>query len=343
LSGTKCIVDTTKEVAAKKVYSCTEGTLDGTKCIIATKEEKDATPIYSCEAGTTLDESTNKCVSDPYVKEYTCSKGTLDGKKCVIKTTVDKPDECGYTSWSCSNVTSSTRLSTKSSDTFTRKYLYGYYTYEECSRKWKCQDGGTETKTETKDATAVYACKYGTLTNGKCVGDSTLTYKCENGTLNGNKCIVDTTKEVAARLSYSCDEGKLNSNNVCVIPTTKEVTANSKYVCDVGELVNGGKCEISDVLETEYTYTCKYGTLSNNKCVIKTVDTRNVIYACENGYTMADNKCYKITNKSDIVDAKASYKTKTETVYKWSTSDKLEGWTKTGKTRTTNVAVTSSK
>jgi len=46
-------------------------------------------------------------------------------------------------------------------------------------------------------------------------------------------------------------------------------------------------------------------------------------------------------SSSDIKNATPVYKTKVETAYKWSTSEKLSGWTRTGKTRTTNVAITS--
>ena len=46
-------------------------------------------------------------------------------------------------------------------------------------------------------------------------------------------------------------------------------------------------------------------------------------------------------SSSDITDATAIYKTKTEKVYKWSTSESLSGWTRTGKTRETNIAITS--
>ena len=44
---------------------------------------------------------------------------------------------------------------------------------------------------------------------------------------------------------------------------------------------------------------------------------------------------------TDLVNAIPVYKTKTETVYKWSRSEKLEGWTRTGKTRTIEIPIIS--
>ena len=188
--------------------------------------------------------------------------------------------------------------------------------YEECSRYYSCKDGGT------KEVNA------------------TLSYKCSKGTKNGTKCVVDTTKEENAQVSYKCEKGTLNKDNKCEIKTTSEENATKVYSCVVGDL-RGTKCEITGITETTPVYTCKYGTLNGKKCLINTIDSKNPIYYCTSGYTLADNKCYITESATDIIDATPVNKTKTEKVYKWSTSEKLEGWIRTGKTRTSNVAITS--
>ena len=343
LVGTKCIISNLEVKAAEKEYSCKEGILSGTKCIINTTKEVDAEKEYSCKEGK-LDGT--KCIVDT-TKEvdatltYKCSKGTVSGSSCIIK----NPDVCSYTNWVCSNKTYTTAMSTTSTPTFTRRYLYMVglnRVYEECSRTYKCTSGGTSTVAAEK----VYSCKEGTLSGTKCIVnttkelDATLTYKCTTGKLNGTKCVVNTAKELDATLTYKCSVGTLNGINMCEIITTSEENAKKVYSCEAGTL-NGTKCEISGIDTADYIYTCKYGTLSGKSCLIATTEAKEPIYYCRSGYTLADKKCYMVENSNDIKDATPIYKTKTETIYKWSTSEKLTGWTRTGKTRTTNVAITS--
>jgi len=369
LNGTNCVINGSKEVAATKVYSCTEGTLNGTKCIVSTTNSLDAQKVYSCTTGTL---SGTKCITTSTSEvnasvSYSCSSGTLDGTNCVIT----NEQTCGYSQWVCSNKTYTTSVSTSSSSTFTRKFLYQIGTsrvYEECSRYYGCSGGGTSTVAATKkyscskgtlsgtkciitntnetNANVSYKCSNGTLNGTKCIVDSTkevdakLSYKCSNGTLKGSVCVVPTTSETNAKLSYKCNIGSLNSNNKCEIKTTSEKDATKVYSCAAGKL-NGTKCEITGVAETDSVYTCEIGTLSGKECLINTTDVKAVTYYCTNGYTLAGNKCYITESSTDIVDATPVNKTKTEKVYKWSTSEKLDGWIRTGKTRTSNVAITS--
>ena len=369
LSGKYCIIDTTKEVEAQKVFSCTEGKLDGTVCIINNKKEVAAKATYSCTEGK-LDGTV--CIINNTKKvdakaTYSCKEGTLDGTKCKI----ENKDACSYSNWVCSNKTYTTSMSTSSTPTFTRKFLYQIGTsrvYEECSRKYNCTDGGTS----KVDASVKYSCTEGTLDGTKCVIATTskisakvkysctegtlngtvciipttqkmsakVSYKCSEGTLNGTKCIINSKKEENAKVSYKCEKGTLNKDNKCEITTTSEIDATKVYSCTVGKL-NGTKCEITGIDETDSTYTCAYGTLSGNKCLVNTIDSKNPIYYCVSGYTLAGTKCYITESATDIVDATPVNKTKTEKVYKWSTSEKLDGWIRTGKTRTSNVAITS--
>ena len=325
-SMNKCIKGTSNTVDATLTYKCTTGTLVGTKCVINATSEVDATKVYSCKNGTL---SGTKCiVSGSYEtdasRHYYCNVGTLRGTKCVYEEKVEVPEECSYTRWVCSNKEYDRPKSNSSTKTFTRRLLDikgTVYTYEECNRQYKCTGGGTTT--ETKEVSAE------------------VEYRCTTGTLRGTKCLVSSSDEVNADVTYKCTTGTLKGTK-CVINTTKEVDATKGYSCQVGKL-NGTKCDITSVDVTDSVYYCEVGTLNGNKCVITTTDKKDPTYYCDSDYTIAGKKCYKTTSTSDVIESEIVYKTKTEKVYKWSTSEKLEGWTRTGKTRTTNVSITSKR
>ena len=325
-SMNKCIKGTSNTVDATLTYKCTTGTLVGTKCVINATSEVDATKVYSCKNGTL---SGTKCiVSGSYEtdasRHYYCNVGTLRGTKCVYEEKVEVPEECSYTRWVCSNKEYDRPKSNSSTKTFTRRLLDikgTVYTYEECNRQYKCTGGGTTT--ETKEVSAE------------------VEYRCTTGTLRGTKCVLDKNSEVNADVTYKCTTGTLKGTK-CVINTTKEVDATKGYSCQVGKL-NGTKCDITSVDVTDSVYYCEVGTLNGNKCVITTTDKKDPTYYCDSDYTIAGKKCYKTTSTSDVIESEIVYKTKTEKVYKWSTSEKLEGWTRTGKTRTTNVSITSKR
>ena len=325
-SMNKCIKGTSNTVDATLTYKCTTGTLVGTKCVINATSEVDATKVYSCKNGTL---SGTKCiVSGSYEtdasRHYYCNVGTLRGTKCVYEEKVEVPEECSYTRWVCSNKEYDRPKSNSSTKTFTRRLLDikgTVYTYEECNRQYKCTGGGTTT--ETKEVSAE------------------VEYRCTTGTLRGTKCLVSSSDEVNADVTYKCTTGTLKGTK-CVINTTKEVDATKGYSCQVGKL-NGTKCDITSVDVTDSVYYCEVGTLNGNKCVITTTDKKDPTYYCDSDYTIAGKKCYKTTSTSDVIESEIVYKTKTEKVYKWSTSEKLEGWTRTGKTRTTNVTITSKR
>lgn len=369
LSGTKCIITDSNQVEAQKVYSCTNGTPSGTKCIIDSSYEVDAEKVYSCTNGKV---SGSKCIITSTSEtnasvRYSCSSGTPNGSSCIIS----NPQTCSYTSWVCSNKTYTSSVGTSSTTTFTRKFLYKSgtnYIYEECSRVYKCTGGGTTTipadvsyyctngtpsgskciitNTKEVDANLSYKCTNGKVSGTKCIisttkeVDANVSYKCATGTLNGNMCDISTTKEIDAKVSYKCSVGTLNSSNKCEVSVNNQVNAEKVYKCEAGTL-NGTKCQISGVDTTDVVYKCTYGTLSGNSCLVTSTDVKEPIYYCMSGYTLAGDKCYMIESSSDITDATAIYKTKTEKVYKWSTSESLKGWIRTGKTRETNVAITS--
>ena len=95
---------------------------------------------------------------------------------------------------------------------------------------------------------------------------------------------------------------------------TKTVKGENKYYCEDSDAVlNGTKC-------------------------IKTVkgDIKN--YTCPNGYTLSGEKCIKQTTVT--IDATVSTKKSTSYQYKWSEKSYLEGWTFTGKTKTSTKTYT---
>ena len=346
LVNDKCIINETKTVNAKVTYTCSEGTLSGNKCIINKTQETNATAEYYCTEGTlsgTKCKITTSFEEPDYIADYICEKGTMNSDHTC---TIQKEQTCSYTQWVCSNKTYNYSVGTASTNTFTRRYLYkigSSYVYEECSRTYSCSGGGTI----RVSAIAVRACKRGgrnPYTN-TCIGtetkevDAPVKYSCKTGTLNGTKCIINTTTTVSAKANYSCEKGSLTSSNVCTYTQTTTNNANKSYKCDAGTL-SGTKCKISGVNSTNMVNVCSYGTLKGDKCEVSSVDSKNPTYYCETGYELAGTKCYGASN-NDVKDAEIVYGTKTDTAYKWSTSEKLDGWTRTGKTRTSGVSVTS--
>lgn len=347
LSGNRCLTTIRTIVDAYEAYTCDRGVLSGTSCIVTTINEVPATPVYTCDEGTL---SGTKCIisKGASISSYKCSSGTLKGTKCEKTTTSTSSETCSYGSWKCSNKSYSSTRSTSSTTTSKATYKYrtsgGSYVYEVCTRSKTCSGGGTTTRTTTTDATPVYTCESGyTLSGSTCTKtvDARLTsYKCSQGTLNANnKCDVPVVTRENAVKGYVCTRGTLNGTQ-CISESYKEENAQKVYSCTVGTL-NGTVCSINGIATTNTVYTCPFGILSGNSCLVTTTDKVDPSYVCKEGYTKVGNSCYKTSTTNEIKDATVTYKTSTKTVYKWSTSKTLDGWTRTGKTRTTTVAVTS--
>lgn len=295
----KCIKTSNYEKAATiSSYVCKEGVLDGTKCVVKAQTTVDAKANSSCPSGYTPDGNT--CKKTVTNTTYTCSSGSLSGTQCAIYHGCT--NSC--TSWACSTVTYNYTMSTASTSTFTRSYLYPSgtkYVYEECTRNCSCTGGGYTyvaatpvTKTEVVTA------------------NPTITYTCPSSdyTLNGSKCTLSADKVTDATPVYTCAEGKLS----------------------------GKICKITKTESTNVIYGCDLGVVSENKCVITTTDSRNVVnYTCDAGYTYKDGKCFTTQCSDNSIKATAVYKNKTVKTYKWSTEESLPGWTKTGEVRTRTV------
>lgn len=138
-----------------------------------------------------------------------------------------------------------------------------------------------------------------------------------------------TTQTRSKDVTYSCSDGyTLSADNKCV----KRII--TSYSCPSGYTKDGNTCK---KIEKVLSYTCPndYSLGEDNKCYKNT----NVItgYTCDSGYKLDGKKCTRTYVKTDIKNAKASYKTIYQNEYKWSTSEKLSGWTRTGQKRTKKV------
>ena len=187
LSGTNCVKNVTKTVAATKNYTCdSNGTLNGTVCDY-TVDPSYSWPYYSpkCSRGT-YNYIDRKChYSESAKQTYYCSQGNSDGNGNCRYTTVDvKSAELKYT---CPS---------------------GYAAVgDQCAKttgvagrpKYTCADG-TELKgkkcytTVTTDAVGMYSCPDGYVASGAtCYQEdfpqAIKKYTCSRVyTLNGGKC-----------------------------------------------------------------------------------------------------------------------------------------------------------
>ena len=332
LQGSKCVLKTSIEKQENANIKCLSGynyNSSTKKCEKVVTKEENATLV--CPTGYVYATSMNKCIKgeDNVVNAdvlYKCANGVLDstGTKCIISGT--KQENATISSYTCPNGGSLNGTTCAVSHTTQNPSVCNYTNWVCSNVSYATQIGSSSTDTYTRNylyksgnnfiyqvCTRQYSCSGGGSSTSYTYYEATPVYTCSNGTLDGTKCI---------------------------IPTSTTVNATKEYKCSVGTL-NGTTCEITNILETKPTYTCKNGTIDGTKCIIGSIDKVDPTYYCTNGYTLAGNMCYMIEDSSDIVNATPVYKTKTETVYKWSRSETLAGWTRTGKTRTVNVTVTS--
>ena len=135
-----------------------------------------------------------------------------------------------------------------------------------------------------------------------------------------------------------------------VVKACTKNPASTKYSCPVGDNIisegSGSSLKCYKITK-KVTYSCtdkeaKYDE-SLKKCV-KTTEKKFKGYKCQDGWKLDGEYCYKYTDGKSVQNATAKTKNETSTAYKWSTSETLEGWTATGKTRTlVKVPVTTNK
>ncbi len=153
------------------------------------------------------------------------------------------------------------------------------------------------------------------------------TYSCPSNATNHSgsgetlKCWY--YNNIPAVTKTACPDGYKLENNKC---NKYSCPSNSNYSEGTGANL---KCYV--VTSAKYSYNCngyEGYTLNNTKCVKTTTTSTNV---CAKGYKLENNKCNKYSTTTKKATAKKS--TKTIVDYKWSATDTLKGYTKTGKTR----------
>lgn len=323
----KCTKGATVTEDAKYTYRCADNSIPvNGQCPLTMRTEVTAKKSYACPTGYTLSDDKTTCTLEkPIQVIYACSTGyTPVGDKCPVYTTTTTTTNgcttkpiCYYDTYKCNDPSQPRPIRTSTYSVELSSTYNCLTTYRICNYvKTGCTPSSTTTTTTTyTTADKYYACPEGVKSkdNTKCIlsVNPTITYSCDYGTLNGDVCLLSTTTNRDAIKVYSCTNGTLN----------------------------GDKCYISSTETTDYSLYCKIGTLCGSKCLITTFDRKTPTYACKSGYTLIGNTCYKFSSETKIEDATITYKSISTKVYKWSRSKTLEGWTRTGKTRTVEVIV----
>ena len=320
----------------KTSYSCSEGKLSGKNCIISYVDKQKATVKTSTktESKTAETVTTKKQVTT----EKTSTKVDVPVTKTVVAEKKEKVDDKVkidkvYTD-------SKKRVETNCVDekikdpnckvqcvpTYVNGILQdvcntcGYVTHKKCTDTdvWYCPDSY---KTE------------GSGSNIKC-------YK------NVYSCPAESTDHSGSGSSLKCWHYRVTQQG----STTYSCPSNATHHSGSGSSL---KCWYYN-----YTYSCpstanyREGSGSSLKCYTITSSSK-----CDtaNGWTLKDGKCYKTTTtKKEVcssdyklsnhyctkdatktVKATSKKTTSTKKVYKWSKSETLKGWTRTGKTKET--------
>ena len=326
-----------------RVCSCPSGTTEtasgmcrseGTKTPALWDNGKDAgksaydrsgytsTGRISCTRTTISGKSIYSCIST----DARCSTGTYDGN--------------GYCVTGSSSVTN--KVCTGGNTTS--------YENKVCSPK-------TETSYETKTCTGektVTCDKGGTLSYDKttCTYNATTStssdtqYTCDAGyelDSSNNTCkkidSVEPTKNTT-ETQYTCPAGYKQEGTTCYITAEKETTTTYKYSCPEGFTPNGTGENMTCTrhVESKEEYYCedKDATLDKDKKTCTKVIKGTIKgYECPDSvnyiYDEGTHTCVKKTMdcKDPIVDTEENVTYQ----YKWSTSESLDGWTRTGNER----------
>ena len=205
----------------------------------------------------------------------------------------------------------------------------------------------------TKTTDGEYYCpKGGTLSGTKCKYSATYhkksdvdQYTCPAGyTLSGKKCTktINATKEVTEP-EYTCPAGYVKKGTTCYQYTEPTVKKTYRYDCPEGYTKNGEgeNTTCTKKIESKTTLYCENAneTLVDDKCV-RTEKGGLKGYTCPLGYILNKDMCVKktldCTKPQEITNTSVTYE------YKWSSESYLEGWTQTGKTRSTGYTPSNS-
>ena len=324
-SGKKTEVDAIKvknddkyeRVYINPIKEVSEGTTTRTKVYVD--------PIKSTTSGnTTTKKEAYSCQKTKTVREsYNCTKYKTE-KQCTTKYKQE--------AYSCNCST---------------KYVGGVYKtvcntcyksvpYQSCSEVSKaytdtCYRDVTKTYTDTcyRDVT--------TSTPGST------TYRCPSnaegseGSGANLRCYYYKTTTTSGSTTYRCpDKADVSSGSGSNLKCyyLEKVSGGYSYKCPSKANYSTGsgknlRCYV--VTNGSYHYECsEKGYKLDGKTCKKTIKETSTTKKCDSGYKLEGDKC----NKYSTSKINATKTTSKKTIYKWSKSESLSGWTRTGETRT---------
>ena len=278
----------------------------------------------SCKTENTVAQKTEYQFKQAYTAKktnYSCPSGyTLNGTTCTKGETkiINATAKYGYTSTKVDPI--------KTAITKNVSYDCSYDTVEKV-----CTD-----KTKTEYVTETYTCNKTEEKETCTTKNVTKSYNCE--------C---ATKFINGLYTYSCNTCyetipvKTCATETITIPNTctRQVPKTVTYQdCkDVTKKVEK-TCTRTEI--TGYKTECPSGTIESLVGGTRTCNKLSSVfigYTCpSNEYTLDNKKC--IYSTTDKIAATANTKTVTEYRYKWSANTTLEGWERTGKTRSVQAS-----
>ena len=260
-----------------------------------------------------------------------------DKTTCTTHTTTE--------SYSCNCTTKTVNFK----DVVVCSTCYRDVTTESCSTTpgattYSCPSGtdrqtGSGSSLKCYDVTYSYSCPSGTDkqtgsgSSLKCY-DVTYSYSCPSGT-DEKTGSGSSLKCYDITYSYSCPTGYIKEGSGSSL---KCYTVSKSYSCPAGtdeKTGSGVSLKCYDVIPGTTTYYCKDSSwkLEGTKCK-KTVQEEHTELYCEAGYKLEGTLCKKYNTEK--TDATAKKVTSKSWKYTWSTKTSLDGWTRTGKTKTVN-------
>lgn len=324
-SGKKTEVDAIKvknddkyeRVYINPIKEVSEGTTTRTKVYVD--------PIKSTTSGnTTTKKEAYSCQKTKTVREsYNCTKYKTE-KQCTTKYKQE--------AYSCNCST---------------KYVGGVYKTS-CNTCYKsvpyqsCSDvSKSYTDTCYRDVTKTY-----TDTCYRDVTTSTpgsTTYSCPSnaegseGSGSNLRCYYYKTTTTSGSTTYRCPnkaDGSSGSGSNLKCYYLEKVSGGYSYKCPSKANYSTGsgrnlRCYV--VTNGSYHYECsEKGYKLDGKTCKKTIKETSTTKKCDSGYKLEGDKC----NKYSTSKINATKTTSKKTIYKWSKSESLSGWTRTGETRT---------
>ena len=282
---------------------------------------------YSCKSGYTL--NGKYCYKTVLVDTQSAEKTIVDYKTYTEDASVRYSYSCpsGYTQEGSGS-------SMKCYKNVTTYSCPSGYTQEGSGSSMKCYKNKTTCSTYT--VSQPYDCNCtGRWSGGQYITSCSTCYK------DVVKETCSTNKSYTDRLS-STTKSYTDRNSSTSKSYTDRLSSTSKSYTD--RLSSTSKSYTDRIATTTKSYTnkltnksyyCKDNTwtLSGTKC-IKTVKETSFKYECPSDYKLEGTVCKKYRN--DKVVATAEKITSKSWKYTWSTKTSLEGWTRTGKTKTVN-------